>query len=178
MTVTLKQQIHKSDSANFNLYRRYSNLPTHSDVQFVEDSWKELKSGKINEKKWEKKLKEYLSRSHPQKIPEKWHTPEGITQAFIDNMPRLREVNYLHRLLSCHVWYDGDISDQDERILKSLFNWRAFSLIDRNVKLEYVRPCAGDPIRFEAYRGNGVVQGFLTEEFLLKKTRRGQGKRK
>ena len=111
-------------------------------------------------------------------MPEQWHTPEGITQAFIDNMPRLREVNYLHRPLSCTVWYDGDITTRDEKILKSLFNWGAFSLIDKNVKLEYVRPCAGDPNRFEAYRGNGVVQAFLTEEFLLKKSRRGQGKRK
>ena len=37
MSTTLKQQIHKSDLANFNLYRRYSNLPTHSDVEFVEN---------------------------------------------------------------------------------------------------------------------------------------------
>ncbi len=151
--------------ACLNLYRFHHNLPTAKKASFVEDLWRRLKKGEIKQKKWEEILKGKIFSTVPQKLPEKWWTPSGITQAFARNQDRLREVKYLHKsTVVCRVCEEDD--EREIEIMQNLFKQSARSLIDRDIVLEHASSLVDNPHRIRVFR-NGVIEYFNASEFEL-----------
>ena len=151
--------------ACLNLYRFHHDLPAAEKVHFVEDLWKRLQKGEIKQKKWEETLKTKIFSTIPQKLPEKWWTPSGITQAFARNQDRLREVKYLHK--SVVVYRACEEDDEHEiEIMQNLFKQSAQSLIDGDIVLKHASSLADNPHRIRVFR-NGVIEYFNASEFEL-----------
>jgi len=151
--------------ACLNLYRINHDLPTAEKVSFVGDLWKRLKKGEIKQKKWEEILKGKIFSTVPQKLPEKWWTPSGITQTFARNQDRLREVKYLHKSMVVYRACEED-DEREIEIMQNLFKQSARSLIDRDIVLEHASSLADNPHRIRVFR-NGVIEYFNANEFEL-----------
>jgi len=151
--------------ASLNLYRFYHDLPTAEKVKFVEDLWKQLQKGEIKQKKWEEALKTKIFSTVPQKLPEKWWTPKGILQSFVQNQDRLCEIKYLHKSMVVYRVCEED-DERDMEIMQNLFNHSAQSLIDRDIVLKHASSLADNPHRIRVFR-NGVIEYFDANEFEL-----------
>jgi len=151
--------------AELNLYRLYHDLPTAEKVHFVEDLWKKLHKNKIKQKKWEEALKGKIFSTVPQKLPEKWWTPNGITQTFSKNQDRLHEVKYLHKSIVVYRACEED-NERDMKIMQNLFKQSARSLINKDIILEHANSLADNPHRIRVFR-NGVIEYFNANEFEL-----------
>ncbi|KKL12008.1 hypothetical protein LCGC14_2540060 [marine sediment metagenome] len=151
--------------ASLNLYRFHHDLPTAEKVRFVEDLWKRLQKGEIKKKKWEETLKAKIFNTVPQKLLEKWWTPNGITQAFAKNQECLREVKYLHKsMVICRVCEEDN--ERDMEIMQNLFKQSARSLTDRDIVLKHASSLADNPHRIRVFR-NGVTEYFDASKFEL-----------
>lgn len=156
---------HQREVACLNMYRFHHDLPTAEKVSFVEDLWKRLQKGEIKQKKWEEILKAKIFSTVPQKLPEKWWTPDGITQAFAKNQDRLREVKYLHKSVVVYRVCEED-DERDMEIMQNLFKQSARSLIDQNIVLKHASSLTDNPHRIRVFR-NGVIEYFNANEFEL-----------
>ncbi len=150
--------------ASLNLYRFHHDSPTTEKASFVGDLWKQLQKGEIKQKKWEETLRGKIFSTVPQKLPEKWWTPSGITQAFAKNQDRLREVKYLHK--SMVVYHACEEDEREMEIMQNLFKQSARSLIDRDIVLEHASSLVDNPHRIRVFR-NGVIEYFNASEFEL-----------
>ena len=151
--------------ASLNLYRFYHDLPTAEKASFVENLWKKLCKGEIKQKKWEEILKGKIFSTVSQKLPEKWWTPSGITQAFARNQDRLREVKYLHKSVVVYRACEED-NEREIEIMQNLFKQSARSVIDGDIVLEHASSLADNPHRIRVFR-NGVIEYFDANEFKL-----------
>jgi len=153
------------ETAHLNLYRINHDLPTAEKVHFVEDLWKRFHKGEIKQKKLDEILKGKIFNTVPQKLPEKWWTPVGVTKAFAENQDRLREVKYLHKSIVAYRVCEED-NEQDIEIIRNLFKQSARSLIDRDIVLEHASSTVDNPHRIKVFR-NGLVEYFNANEFEL-----------
>lgn len=151
--------------ASLNLYRINHDLPTAEKVKFVEDLWKRLQKGETKQKKWEEALKAKIFSTVPQKLPEKWWTPSGITQAFAKNQDRLREVKYLYKSVVAYRACEED-NERDMEIMQNLFKQSARSLIDETIVLKHASSTVDNPHRIKVFR-DGLVEYFNANEFEL-----------
>lgn len=151
--------------ACLNLYRFHHDLPTAEKASFVENLWKRLQKGEIKQKKWEEALKKKIFSTVPQKLPEKWWTSRGITQAFVKNQDRLREVKYLHKSMVVYRVCEDD-TERDMEIMQNLFKQSARSLINADIVLKHASSLVDNPHRIRVFR-NGVIEYFNASEFEL-----------
>lgn len=151
--------------AYLNLYRFHHDLPTAEKVHFVEDLWKRFHKGEIKQKKLDEILKGKIFNTIPQKLPEKWWTPSGIIQAFVQNQDRLHEIRYLHKSVVVYRACEED-NEREMEIMQNLFKQSARSLIDRDIVLKHASSLADNPHRIRVFR-NGVIEYFSADEFEL-----------
>lgn len=154
-----------SEVAHLNLHRFNHDLPTAEKVRFVEDLWKRLCRGELKQKKWEEILKGKIFSTVPQKLPEKWWTPSGITQAFAKNQNRLREVKYLHKTTVVYRACEED-NEREMEVMRNLFNQSARSLIDEDIVLEHASLLVDNPHKIRVFR-DGLIEYFNANEFKL-----------